>query len=219
MQPLTQMKLLTYSQIDNIFQIFAHENPTPKTELKYNNHFQLLIAVVMSAQATDISVNKATDTLFQFIQTPEDILILGEEKLKQYIKSIGLYHAKAKNIIKLSEMLVNQLNSIVPDNYEALIKLPGVGHKTAKVILNCLFNVPIIAVDTHIFRVAQRLGIAYAPTAEKLEHELLKAIPSQYHHHAHHWLILHGRYICKAQKPKCTECKLAHLCVFYKVNN
>ncbi|AZL15757.1 endonuclease III [Rickettsiales endosymbiont of Stachyamoeba lipophora] len=207
--------LLTLDEIITIFEIFKDLNPHPQTELKFNNLYQLLVAVALSAQSTDISVNKATDILFQQITTPMDMLNLGEDGLKQYIKSIGLYHTKAKNILSLSRILIEQYNSQVPSTFSELIALPGVGHKTAKVVLNCGFGVPIIAVDTHVFRVSQRLGIAYAKTPLELEGKLLTAIPKKYHHDAHHWLILHGRYICKAQQPKCLECKLNTWCKYF----
>jgi endonuclease-3 len=209
---LTQ-KLLPNRHVKYIFEHFAINNPTPETELKFNNKFQLLVAVILSAQATDISVNKATASLFKIIEEPADIIKLGEEKLITYIKSIGLYRAKAANIFKLCQILSNDYNSQVPNDYDQLIKLPGVGHKTAKVVLNCAFAVPIIAVDTHIYRVAQRMGIAYAKTALAMEKALLKAIPEEYHLHAHHWLILHGRYVCKARKPECKKCHFNKICL------
>lgn len=202
--------------INQIFEIFQNINPTPKTELVYLNNFTLLVAVVLSAQATDISVNKATKELFMHYNSPEKILALGEEDLKKYIKSIGLYNAKAKNIIALCEVLIKEYNSQVPTNFEQLIKLPGVGRKTANVVLNCAFNQPTLAVDTHVFRVAKRLGLAQATTPEKVEKELLENIHEKWLSFAHHWLILHGRYICIAKKPKCSICPVQKICEYYK---
>jgi len=176
--------------------------------------------VVLSAQATDISVNKATNPLFQKYQTPEEFLKLGESGLKQYIKSIGLFNSKAKNIIALCQILVDKYNSEVPDNFDDLVLLPGVGNKTANVILNCAFGKPTIAVDTHVFRVANRLGLSKGKTPDKVSSDLVKTIPDKWIMNAHHWLILHGRYICKARKPECTKCELTEYCNYYrKVGN
>ncbi|MFY9590329.1 endonuclease III [Rickettsia endosymbiont of Halotydeus destructor] len=205
--------------VDKIFQILSDNNENPKTELEYKNEFTLLVAVILSAQATDISVNLATKSLFEIYDTPEKILQLGEERLKQYIKSIGLFNTKAKNIISLCRILIDNYNSRVPNNFEELIKLPGVGRKTANVILNCLFQQPTIAVDTHVFRVARRLGLAKSESPEKVEAELLQIISKKWLNHAHHWLILHGRYICKARKPDCAICPLTEYCEYYKVQN
>lgn len=202
-------------EINQIFKIFQKINPSPKTELIYTNNFTLLIAVILSAQATDVSVNKATKTLFLQYDSPEKILKLGEEGLKKYIKSIGLYNAKAKNIWALAEILIKEYNSQVPTNFEQLIKLPGVGRKTANVVLNCAFNHPTLAVDTHVFRVARRLGLAQSNTSEKVEKELIAIIPGKWLSHAHHWLILHGRYICKAKKPDCNICLLQKYCEYF----
>lgn len=197
-----------------LFERFKHHNPKPTTELVYHSTFELLIAVMLSAQATDVSVNKATEKLFAVANTPEKILTLGEKDLQHYIKTIGLYNTKTKNILKTCEILINQFNSQVPDNREALESLPGVGRKTANVILNTAFGQPTMAVDTHIFRVANRLGLASGKTPLEVEKNLLKNIPKEYLHDAHHWLILHGRYICKARKPLCYNCFVADLCPF-----
>ncbi|OFW80101.1 MAG: endonuclease III [Alphaproteobacteria bacterium RIFCSPLOWO2_01_FULL_40_26] len=201
-------------QIDKIFSIWAAENPHPATELNYINNYTLLVAVVLSAQSTDVGVNKATKALFKIADTPQKMLKLGEENLKKYIATIGLYNAKASNIIKLSQRLVDDFNSEVPNNFAKLKSLPGVGQKTANVVLNCAFGQPTIAVDTHVFRVANRIGFVDENTPEKTEIALLKIIPRKWQQHAHHWLILHGRYICKARKPECKKCKIEKFCNF-----
>ena len=201
---------------DKIFEIFSSTDPEPKTELKYENIFTLLVSVVLSAQATDVSVNKATEKLFAGYDTPEKIFGLGEEGLKKYIKTIGLYNAKAKNIIALCKVLISEYNSEVPDSFDELIKLPGVGRKTANVLLNCALNLPTIAVDTHVFRVSKRLGLAHANTPDKVEQELLAIVPTKWLKNAHHWLVLHGRYICKARQPMCSSCKVHDYCEYYK---
>jgi endonuclease-3 len=202
-------------KIDQIFEIWQKENPHPKTELIYSNNYTLLVAVVLSAQSTDIGVNKATKVLFKIADTPQKMLKLGEEKLKKYINTIGLYNGKAKNIISLSEILIKQYASEVPENFESLQKLPGVGRKTANVILNCAFGHPTMAVDTHVFRVSNRIGFVNEPDVLKTELALLKAIPKKWMNHAHHWLILHGRYVCQARKPKCEECKISGFCKMF----
>lgn len=201
-------------KIQAIFLRFKKANPHPTTELKYHNHFELLIAVILSAQATDKSVNKATVDLFKVASTPEKMLALGEEKLKSYIKTIGLYHGKAKNIIATCHLLVDQFKSRVPHHREALESLPGVGRKTANVILNTCFGEPTIAVDTHIFRVANRIGLVKAKTRLETEKQLMKNIPDEFKHNAHHWLILHGRYVCTARKPHCPTCIIRDLCEY-----
>lgn len=200
--------------INDIFLRFAELTPKPTTELVYRNHFELLIAVILSAQATDKSVNKATATLFFIANTPEKMLALGENGLKEYIKTIGLYSSKAKHIIATCKLLVEQFNSKVPDSREALQSLPGVGRKTANVILNTCFGQPVIAVDTHIFRVANRIGLAKGKTPLAVEQKLIKVIPPEFMHDAHHWLILHGRYTCIARKPKCPTCIINDLCEY-----
>lgn len=200
--------------IREIFLRFRKANPHPTTELVYHNHFELLIAVILSAQATDKSVNKATHKLFQIANTPEKMLKLGELHLKEYIKTIGLYVTKAKNILATCRILIDQFHSKIPSQREALESLPGVGRKTANVVLNTAFGEPTIAVDTHIFRVANRIGLAHGKTPLEVEKQLLHNIPDEFKHDAHHWLILHGRYVCVARKPHCPECIIADLCEY-----
>ena len=200
--------------IDQIFEIWQQQNPHPKTELIFTNNYTLLVAVVLSAQSTDVGVNKATKALFKVADTPEKMLKLGEKNLKKYINTIGLYNGKAANIIKLSQDLVDKFNSEVPQDFEALRSLAGVGQKTANVVLNCAFGQPTIAVDTHVFRVANRIGFVKETTPEKTEEALMKSIPKKWQTHAHHWMILHGRYVCKARKPDCEKCQIAKLCDF-----
>jgi len=195
-----------------LFKIFRENNPKPQTELRYASDFELLVAVVLSAQATDVSVNKATAKLYPVANTPEAILALGETGLKAYIKTIGLYNTKARNIIKLCQDLVDKHDSEVPEQRAALEALAGVGRKTANVVLNTAFGQFTMAVDTHIFRVSNRLGLAPGKTVLAVEKKLLKAIPDEFMLDAHHWLILHGRYTCLARKPKCRECAVEHLC-------
>jgi len=200
--------------IQKIFERFQAENPHPTTELICNSPFELLIAVILSAQATDISFNRATLPLFKVANTPEKILALGESGLKKYIKTIGLYNTKAKNIMATCKILIEQHHSDCPRTREALEALPGVGRKTANVILNTCFGEPTFAVDTHIFRVAQRIGLAKGTTPLMIEKQLLKKIPEPFLRNAHHWLILHGRYVCVARKPKCPGCLIQDLCEF-----
>lgn len=197
-----------------IFNRLRTENPNPKTELKFSSTFELLISVMLSAQATDVSVNKATEKLYQKYNTPGAIFELGVNKLKNYIKTIGLFNTKAENVIKTCEILVNQHNSIVPDNREALEALPGVGRKTANVVLNTAFRQIAMAVDTHIFRVSNRTGIAPGKNVLEVEKRLLKFVPEEFLLDAHHWLILQGRYICVARKPRCSACVIEDLCEF-----
>jgi len=192
------------------------ENPSPTTELNYASTFELLIAVMLSAQATDVSVNKATQKLFPVANTPEKILKLGERKLKGYIKTIGLFNSKAKNVIKTCGMLVEEHNSEVPDTRESLELLAGVGRKTANVVLNTAFGQPTMAVDTHIFRVSNRINFAPGKNVLEVERKLVKVIPDDFIINAHHWLILHGRYICTARKPKCGACVIEDLCEYKK---
>ena len=187
-------------------------NPEPTTELTYRSPFELLIAVILSAQATDVGVNKATDKLFPVANTPKEILALGLKGLKQYIRTIGLYNSKAENIMKTCAMLIDEHDGEVPENRAALEALPGVGRKTANVILNTVFGHPVIAVDTHIFRLANRTGMAKGKTVREVEDKLMRYIPKPYLKHAHHWLILHGRYVCKARNPACHECVVVDLC-------
>jgi endonuclease-3 len=204
--------------INDIFTYWHSVDPEPKTELDYVNHFTLLVAVVLSAQATDVGVNKATKKLFAKVTTPEQMVALGEEGLKEHIKTIGLFNGKAKNTIALSEQIIALHNSEVPDDRDALEALPGVGQKTASVVLNCLFGHPTIAVDTHVFRVSNRLGFVTTKNPLSTEKPLLKVIPDKWKQHAHHWLILHGRYTCKARKPECNKCDISHMCEFYGKN-
>lgn len=195
-----------------IFERLARANPEPRGELNYTNPYTLLVAVVLSAQATDKGVNKATKPLFERVGTPEEMLALGEEGLRESVKTIGLFNTKAKNIIALSKILVERYGSQVPQTREDLMKLPGVGRKTANVVLNIAFGQKTIAVDTHIFRISNRTGLALGKTPEAVEQALEEIVPEAFRQHAHHWLILHGRYVCKARKPLCGECVLADLC-------
>ena len=197
-----------------IFTRLKKANPSPTTELRYRTSFELLVAVILSAQATDKSVNKATVELFKVARAPQQIIDLGLRGLKRYIKTIGLYNTKAANILKTCRLLVDKHGSQVPDTREALQALPGVGRKTANVILNTAFGHPTIAVDTHIFRVANRTGIAPGKNVLAVEMKLLKVVPEEYRHDAHHWLILHGRYTCTARKPRCPECVIYDLCEY-----
>jgi len=201
-----------------IFACLKLANPHPTTELEYRSPFELLIAVILSAQATDKSVNRATRKLFSQANTPEKIVALGETGLTDFIKSIGLYKTKARNILATCQLLIQQHHSEVPRTREQLEKLPGVGRKTANVILNTAFGEPTIAVDTHIFRVANRTGLAPGKNVLEVELKLLKVVPKEFHRDAHHWLILHGRYICQARKPKCAICTINHLCEFKEKN-
>ncbi|PJI43891.1 endonuclease III [Ferrovibrio sp.] len=202
------------AQIEHFFATLSAANPSPETELKYVNAYTLLVAVVLSAQATDVGVNKATKDLFTRVTTPAQMLKLGEDGLKQHIKTIGLFNAKAKNVIALSQLLVDRHGGEVPRDRDALQELPGVGRKTANVVLNVLWGEPTIAVDTHIFRVGNRTGMAKGKTPLDVELKLEKVVPGKYRQHAHHWLILHGRYICKARKPDCWRCVVAEDCSF-----
>lgn len=202
------------AKIDTIFATLSAENPEPKTELDAPNPYCLLVAIVCSAQATDVGVNKATKSLFAKVKTPEQMVRLGEGKLKDHLKTIGLYNAKAKNVIALSQRLISEYGSEIPVDREALQTLPGVGRKTANVWLNCVHGHHTIAVDTHVFRVANRIGLCKAPDVLKTELALEKVIPKKWMQHAHHWLILHGRYICKARKPECFRCPILKWCEF-----
>lgn len=205
------------SKVIEVFKRFEIENPEPKGELNSVNAYTFLVAVILSAQATDIGVNKATEKLFMVADSPEKMVKLGLKKLKNHIKTIGLYNAKAENVIKMSETLIEKYNSEVPGTMDDLISLAGVGRKTANVVLNIIFSQPTIAVDTHVFRVSNRLGFAKGDTVEKVEAKLDKIIPPEFKCHAHHWLILHGRYICKARNPNCAGCFLNDLCVSKKL--
>ena len=199
-----------------IFSRLRHENPAPKTELKYSSTFELLVSVILSAQATDISVNKATEKLYAIANTPKKIFSLGVTGLKPYIKTIGLFNTKAVNVIKTCDILVQQHNSVVPDKRELLEALPGVGRKTANVVLNTAFRQIAMAVDTHIFRISNRTGIAPGKNVLEVERRLVKLVPEEFLLDAHHWLILHGRYVCLARKPRCGACVIEDLCEFSK---
>lgn len=205
---------MTRDKIREFFKRLHAINPEPKGELEWTNPFTLLVAVALSAQATDKSVNKATPALFAKADTPEKMVNLGEDKIREYIKTIGLFNSKAKNVYALSKILIDQYGGEVPADRDELVKLPGVGRKTANVVLNMAFGQPTMAVDTHVFRVSNRTGLAPGATVEKVEEKLEKVIPPEYMMHAHHWLILHGRYICLARKPGCPECPVNDLCAF-----
>lgn len=200
--------------VHEFFSRLCERDPEPQGELDYTNAYTLLVAVALSAQATDIGVNKATKALFKIVSTPEDMLALGEAGLKEHIKTIGLFNSKAKNVIKAADMLVRDFNSTVPENREDLEKLAGVGRKTANVVLNIAFGHHTIAVDTHLFRVGNRTRMAPGKTPLMVENKLIKIIPKEFARHAHHWLILHGRYICKARRPSCPTCPVEDLCAF-----
>jgi len=205
---------LKKEQVFEFFRRLAEDNPAPEAELEYGNAYQLVVAVALSAQATDVGVNKATRRLFAEVKTPEQMLELGEEGLKDHIKTIGLFNSKARNVIALSRMLVDEYHSEVPDSREELVRLPGVGRKTANVVLNCWFGQETFAVDTHIFRVGNRTGLAPGKTPEQVEAKLEKVVPQPFRLHAHHWLILHGRYTCKARAPECWRCVVEDLCAY-----
>lgn len=205
---------MTRAAIEQLFERLRAANPAPETELEYASPFQLLVAVVLSAQATDKSVNLATRGLFQAAPTPEAMITLGEAGIAEHIKTIGLYRNKAKNVAALSHLLLERHGGDVPDTREALVALPGVGRKTANVVLNTIFRQPAMAVDTHIFRVANRTGLAAGKTVDEVEQRLLKRVPKAFLLDAHHWLILHGRYVCTARKPRCGECLVRDLCNF-----
>lgn len=200
------------TQRHDFFATLKAHNPEPTTELNYSSSFELLIAVILSAQATDVGVNKATDKLYPFANTPQGILNLGVDGLKQYIKTIGLFNSKAENVIKTCRQLLELHNGEVPEDREALEALPGVGRKTANVILNTVFKHPVIAVDTHLFRLSNRTGLAKGKTVRAVEDRLMKVVPAEFMQDAHHWLILHGRYVCTARKPQCTQCVVSHVC-------
>lgn len=206
------VKNMTKKQIQVFFERLREQRPSPRTELNYSSPFELLIAVMLSAQATDVSVNKATDKLYPVANTAQAILNLGVEGLKTYIKTIGLYNAKAENVIKTCQILVDQYQGQVPETRQQLEALPGVGRKTANVVMNTAFGQPTMAVDTHIFRVGNRTGLAVGKNVLEVEHRLIKVIPKEFILDAHHWLILHGRYCCIARKPKCGECVVADVC-------
>jgi endonuclease III len=211
---MARARKLKPDDIHEVFRRFQAASPEPKGELNSINSYTLLIAVVLSAQATDAGVNRVTPQLFKLADTPEDMVALGEEALRELIKSIGLYRTKAKHVIALSKALIERHGGKVPDSREELEKLPGVGRKTANVVMNSAFGQPTIAVDTHIFRVGNRTGLAPGRTPFEVEMALEKAVPAQFKRHAHHWLILHGRYVCKARKPECWRCLIRDLCLY-----
>jgi endonuclease-3 len=202
------------ADVEEFFARLERANPDPRSELEYLNPYTLLVAVVLSAQATDVSVNKATEPLFKAVDTPAKMVALGEARLRDYIKTIGLYNAKAKNVVALSRLLLERHGGEVPSERAVLETLPGVGRKTANVVLNVAFGEPTIAVDTHIFRVGNRTGLAPGKTPLAVELKLERAVPKRYRLHAHHWLILHGRYVCKARKPDCPACPVDDLCTY-----
>jgi endonuclease III len=210
----TYMALMKQAVIPEFFARLKKAMPEPRTELEYDNVYQLLVSVVLSAQATDIGVNRATTPLFKIIKTPAQMVALGERKLIGYIKTIGLFRMKAKNVIRLSQLLIEKHGGEVPHTHEELQELPGVGRKTANVVMNVAFGEATIAVDTHIFRVGNRTGLAPGKNPLEVELKLLKRVPEEYRLHAHHWLILHGRYTCKARKPECPRCVVHDLCLF-----
>jgi endonuclease-3 len=211
-KPATVRSAYSKEEIEEIFRRFSIQRPEPKGELEHINPFTLVVAVALSAQATDAGVNKATRALFKVADTPQKMLDLGEERLRDYIRTIGLYRNKAKNVIALSQMLVDKFGGEVPQTREELMMLPGVGRKTANVVLSMAFGHSTLAVDTHIFRIANRIRLAPGKTPDEVEQRLMKVIPDHYLYRAHHWLILHGRYVCKARKPECERCVIADLC-------
>lgn len=217
MAPATNIKVKKSQAQDfahGFFSTLQKLNPHPKSDLEYKNPFTLLVAVVLSAQATDAGVNKATKTLFKIADTPKKMLALGEDGIRNHIKTIGLFNAKAKNVYALCQILLSDYDGKIPHTRDALQALPGVGRKTANVVLNIAFGEPTLAVDTHVFRVANRTGLAKGKTPEAVEQKLLKIIPPEFLYHAHHWLILHGRYVCKARKPACPICPVRAYCAF-----
>lgn len=217
--PAVKKRKLTLAEAETVFARLSAADPHPQTELEYSSPYTLLVAVVLSAQATDIGVNKATKGLFAVADTPAKMVALGEAGIRQYIKTIGLFNAKAKNVFALSQILLAQYGGEIPQTLDELQSLPGVGRKTANVVMNVAFGVPTIAVDTHVFRVSNRLGLANGKTPDAVEAQLMKIVPAAYLQHAHHWLILHGRYTCKAQKPQCDKCALTDICRFYASQN
>lgn len=210
--------ILEKRKAQNLIRLLNTSIKNPKTSLKYKNHFTLLVSVVLSAQSTDVHVNNITKDIYKKYYLPKHFINLGESRIRNLIKSIGLFNNKAKNIYNLSKILFNQYKSKVPNNFDELIKLPGVGRKTANVVLNCAFKKNTIAVDTHVFRVSNRTGLANEKTAEKVEKQLMSILPKKYHHKAHNLILLHGRYICKARSPLCKECIINKICL-YKTKN
>ena len=205
---------MTRDQIFEFFRRLAEDNPSPETELEFGNPYQLVVAVALSAQATDVGVNKATRMLFQTVKTPQQMVELGEEGLREQIKTIGLFNTKAKNVIALSRMLIDEFGGVVPQTRDELVRLPGVGRKTANVVMNCAFGAETFAVDTHVFRVSNRTRLAPGKTVDEVEAKLEKVVPQPFRRDAHHWLILHGRYTCKARLPECWRCPVIDLCPY-----
>lgn len=206
------MKFLSAAEICEVFERLKRQNPSPSSELKWTNPYTMLVSTVLSAQATDKSVNKATESLYKIADTPEKMLALGEDGLISYIKSIGLYRSKARHVIALSKMLIEKFNGVVPQSREEIQMLPGAGRKTANVVLNVVFHQPVMPVDTHLLRICPKIGLAEGKTPLEVEESLMERIPEKYLLHAHHWLILHGRYVCKARNPLCSECVIADIC-------
>ncbi|MGN0729282.1 endonuclease III [Treponema sp.] len=211
------MKLLSAEKISEVFLRFQKNNPSPASELVAPNSFCLLVSVVLSAQTTDKAVNKATAPLYKVASTPEQMLSLGEEKIRDFIKSIGLYRNKARHVVELSRILVEKFNSEIPDTREVLESLPGVGRKTANVVLNVVYHQPTMPVDTHLLRICPKIGLAEGSTPLEVERSLLERIPSEFMMHAHHWLILHGRYVCTARNPRCADCPISDLCLHNEI--
>jgi endonuclease III len=211
-KPATARSAYSEAEREEIFRRFSVQRPEPRGELEHTNPFTLVVAVALSAQATDAGVNKATRALFKIADTPEKMLALGEERVRDYIKTIGLYRNKAKNVIALSQILVDKFGGVVPQTRDELVTLPGVGRKTANVVLSMAFGQATMAVDTHIFRIANRIKLAPGKTPDEVEEQLMTVVPKHYLYHAHHWLILHGRYTCKARKPECERCVIADIC-------
>lgn len=206
------MKFLSAAEICEVFERLKRQNPSPSSELKWTNPYTMLVSTVLSAQATDKSVNKATESLYKIADTPEKMLALGEDGLISYIKSIGLYRSKARHVIALSKMLIEKFNGVVPQSREEIQMLPGAGRKTANVVLNVVFHQPVMPVDTHLLRICPKIGLAEGKTPLEVEESLMERIPEKYLLHAHHWLILHGRYVCRARNPLCAECVIADIC-------
>ncbi|MGN0726277.1 MAG: endonuclease III [Treponema sp.] len=206
------MKFLSVAEICEVFERLKRQNPSPSSELKWTNPYTMLVSTVLSAQSTDKSVNKATESLYKIADTPEKMLALGEDGLISYIKSIGLYRSKARHVIALSKMLIEKFNGVVPQSREEIQMLPGAGRKTANVVLNVVFHQPVMPVDTHLLRICPKIGLAEGKTPLEVEESLMERIPEKYLLHAHHWLILHGRYVCKARNPLCSECIIADIC-------
>ena len=211
------MKLLSHRKLVEVFERFKAANPEPKSELVAPNAYCLLVSVVLSAQTTDKSVNRATEPLYKKVRTPQQMIDLGEQRLMEYIKSIGLYRNKSKNVIALSRKLVDEYGGKIPSTRDELMSLPGVGRKTANVVLNVVYHQRVMPVDTHLLRICPKIGLAEGLTPEQVENSLVKRIPEEYMEHAHHWLILHGRYVCTARNPKCSECIISDLCMHNEV--